>query len=195
MIKSKVTIIIGCSSVGKDYILRKLISDYDFKPLVSHTTRPIRPNETNHVDYHFISEDEFLQMNKDDEFIEYRTYNTLVNNIPAIWYYGLSKQKLYDENYVVILDVQGAKNFIEYYGVNNCIVVHVKCDPNITRRRSIDRGGHDEVEFKRRLDDDLRVFSYSELEGLVDLTIDNDGRFTIEEICEFILDNINSSVL
>ena len=179
----KILICIGASGTGKNYISDKLISDYDFKPLVSHTTRPIRPNETNHVDYHFISEDDFLQMIKDDGFIEYRTYNTLVNNVPATWYYGLAKQKLYDENYVVILDVQGAKDFIEYYGVENCIVVHIKCDPNITRQRSIDRGGHDEIEFQRRLDDDLRVFSYSELEGLVDLIIDNDGRFTIEEIC------------
>jgi len=190
-----VTILCGASGCGKNYISDYLVSSYNFKPLVSHTTRLMRPNETNGIDYNFISEDEFKQMLRDDEFIEYRTYNTLVNNIPAVWYYGLAKQKLYDENYVVILDVQGAKDFIEYYGVNNCIVAHIKCDPNITRQRSIDRGGHDEIEFQRRLDDDLRVFSYSELEGLVDLTIDNDGRFTIEEICEFLLDNINSSVL
>lgn len=186
-----VTILCGASSVGKDYILKNLTSNYNFQPLVSHTTRPVRPNEINNIDYTFISENDFLKMIKDNQFIEYRTYNTLVNNIPATWHYGLAKQELdQSKQYVVILDMQGTRDFIKWYGVDNCNVVMITCDEDIRRDRAIARGGYSEPEFNRRLEDDNKKFSIADNYDIVDCIIENDGRYTIEEICEFILDNI-----
>ena len=37
---------------------------------VSHSTRPIRPGETDGVDYHFVSPEKFVQMVSDDQFLE-----------------------------------------------------------------------------------------------------------------------------
>ena len=184
MIKNKILILVSPSGCGKNYVLDYLSSEYNYKSLVSHTTRDKRPKEIDHVDYHFVSTNEFLSMIDNDELIEYRTYNTLVNNIPSIWHYGLSKQTIDDlnpnTNYVTIFDVQGAKEFIEYYGRNNCFVCMLKCDDKIREERAKSRGGFNSEEWLRRKNDDLIVFSDENTKGLVDHYITNDG--TIEEL-------------
>jgi len=38
---------------------------------VSHTTRSMRSDETDGVDYHFVSSDDFEQMVRDDAFLEH----------------------------------------------------------------------------------------------------------------------------
>ena len=180
----KILILLSPSSCGKDYILNKLVSDYNFKPLISHTSRPMRPKEKNGQDYYFVSDAQFKQMIDNDLFIEYRTYNTLVGNIPSTWYYGLDKQTIDEldiyKNYVTIFDVQGAKEFIEYYGRDNCFVCMLKCDDKIREERAKLRGGFSQEEWLRRLADDLTVFSDENTKGLIDHYITNDG--TIEEL-------------
>ena len=182
--KNKLLILLSPSGCGKDYILNKLVSDYNFKPLISHTSRPKRPSEINHVSYHFVSTNEFLSMISNDEFIEYRTYNTLVDGVTDVWYYGLSKNTIDNlnpsTNYVTIFDVQGAKDFIEYYGRDNCYVCMIKCDDNIREERARLRGGFSQEEWNRRLNDDLVVFSDDNTKDLIDHYINNDG--TIEEL-------------
>lgn len=180
----KIILLLSPSANGKDYILNYLVSKYSFKPLVSHTTRIKRPKETNHIDYHFISDGEFLSMIDNNELIEYRAYNTLVNNIPAVWYYGLSKQTIDDldpnTNYVTIFDVQGAKDFTEYYGRDNCFVCMIKCNDKIREERAKLRGGYDAKEWQRRMEDDFQKFSDENTKGIVDHYIVNEG--TIEEL-------------
>ena len=187
-----VTILCGASGCGKNYISDYLVSSYNFKPLVSHTTRLMRPNETNGIDYNFVSDDEFKQMLKEDKFIEYRKYNTLVNNKPAIWYYGLSKTPLdSDKQHVVILDIQGTIDFIDWYGKEYCNIVLIKCDDEIRRERAKLRGGYDESEFNRRLEDDKRVFSVDNMLGLIDYTVENNS--TLEDLqlkCEVLVDKL-----
>lgn len=190
--KKNVTILCGTSGSGKDYILNYLKLIFGFIPLVSHTTRPMRPNETNGVDYNFVSDDEFIQMLKEDKFIEYRKYNTLVNNQPAIWYYGLSKTPLdSDKHHVVILDIQGTIDFIDWYGKEYCNIVLIKCDDEIRRERAKLRGGYDESEFNRRLEDDKRVFSIDNMLGLIDYTIENNS--ILEDLqlkCKVLVDKL-----
>lgn len=184
MKNKKLLVLLSPSSCGKDYVLNQLVSNYSFKPLISHTTRPIRPLEINHVTYEFITDDEFKQMISDNKLIEYRTYNTLVNNIPAVWFYGLSKQTVdnldQNTNYVTIFDVQGAKDFIEYCGRDNCFVCMLKCDDKIREERAKLRGGWDMKEWQRRMEHDFYAFSDENTKGLVDHYITNEG--TIEEL-------------
>lgn len=183
MINKKITIIVGCSSIGKDYALNYLVSSHNYKPLISHTTRPIRPNEKKGREYHFVNDKKFLKMIKNKELIEYRTYNTLQNGVPSVWYYGLSKKTIdnLDPNsrYVTIFDIQGAKNFIEYYGKDNCFVVMIRCDDKIREERAKSRGGYSVEEWSRRLLDDNIVFSDENTKGLINWYIENNG--TVDE--------------
>ena len=182
--KNKILIMLSKSSCGKDYVVNKLVSDYNFQPLISHTSRPKRPSEINHLSYHFVSTNEFLSMISNDEFIEYRTYNTLVDNVPDIWYYGLSKQTIDklnpSTNYVTIFDVQGAKDFIDYYGRENCYVCMLKCDDKIREERAKLRGGFSHEEWLRRKDDDYIVFNDDNTKDLIDHYINNNG--TLDEL-------------
>ncbi|HKX36741.1 MAG TPA: guanylate kinase [Rhizorhapis sp.] len=60
------------SGAGKSTIARKLLGADDHIALsVSATTRPIRPGETDGVDYHFVNEQAFKEMAADNAFLEW----------------------------------------------------------------------------------------------------------------------------
>ncbi|WP_305098466.1 guanylate kinase [Croceibacterium aestuarii] len=60
------------SGAGKTTISHMLLaSDPDIRLSVSATTRPMRPGETDGVDYHFLSDAEFDQAIEDDGFYEW----------------------------------------------------------------------------------------------------------------------------
>ena len=51
------------SGAGKTTLSKKIQqSDSTFRISVSHTTRKARPNEVDGVDYHFVSEEEFIEI-------------------------------------------------------------------------------------------------------------------------------------
>ena len=75
------------SGVGKTTITKKLQQKHSsFKLSVSHTTRSPRSNEVNGVDYHFVSENEFEDLIKQDSFYEYAK---IFGN-----FYGTHKKKI-----------------------------------------------------------------------------------------------------
>lgn len=62
-------LISGPSGIGKSYLIHHLEKYYPFKRILPTTTRSPRVGEINYVDYHFVSEDIFTQMELDGEFI------------------------------------------------------------------------------------------------------------------------------
>ena len=57
------------SGTGKTTVLKRLMKELpDVTFSVSYTTRPSRQDETEGVDYHFISRDEFQAMNQKGAF-------------------------------------------------------------------------------------------------------------------------------
>lgn len=75
----------GYSTSGKTFI-SQILDPFQFAPLVSHTTRSIRPGEMEALDYYYTSEDEFTRMITSDEFIEHVEF--------CGFRYGLSKTEL-----------------------------------------------------------------------------------------------------
>lgn len=68
--KGKTKIIIaGHSCSGKDY-LRNVFIEHGLRPGISTTTRPKRNNETNGVEYHFITDDQYNKIEKTEGFFE-----------------------------------------------------------------------------------------------------------------------------
>lgn len=146
-----ITILCGKSGSGKDYISKKLI-DKGYIPIISWTSRPMRENEIDGREYHFCTRREFEYMIETDKLLEYRSYNTLYNGINDTWFYGLLKEKLDNEkNYVVILDLKGTKEFIKYYGKDNCKVFYIEASDKIRTERAMKRGSFDKTEWERRL--------------------------------------------
>ena len=174
-----VIILTGKSCSGKDSV-RKELEGYNFNNIVSYTSRPIRENEIDGIDYNFINRGQFEkmimteQMINNNEMIEYRAYNTIFLNKPDTWYYGLRKDYL-DPNkkYIVILDLEGVENFIKYYGKENCFVIYMCCPKPERKRRAIERGSFDITEWNRRLVADDKDFKSKKLKKLIDFTVVN----------------------
>ena len=77
------------SGAGKTTISKKIQQKYqNFKISVSHTTRKPRPNEVEGIDYFFLSNDQFKDKIKNNEFYEYAK---IFGN-----YYGTSKKSVID---------------------------------------------------------------------------------------------------
>src|SRR3954469_13468288 len=73
---SRVFVITGPSGVGKGTLIRLLRERVPELALsVSATTRPARPGETQGVDYHFISDDEFARHVAQRDFVEWAEYS------------------------------------------------------------------------------------------------------------------------
>lgn len=72
----KAIIIIGPSAVGKTTIANNLTNgDLPVQRVVTTTTRGIRPNEKDGVDYHFITQSEFEAHIQKAEMLEWAVYN------------------------------------------------------------------------------------------------------------------------
>jgi guanylate kinase len=176
----QITILCGQSASGKDAILRKLVSDYDYLPLISCTTRKMREHEVDGKDYWFIDNWAFKSMIENNRLIEYRSYNTLVNGIKDIWLYGLSKSELDrvypNQKYVVILDIKGTQSLLDYYGKDKCEVIYIDCPSEIRKERAMKRGSFDLTEWNRRSEADEIDFSEDKRIGVVDREIQNWNR-------------------
>ena len=101
-IPDKLIVITAPSGAGKTSITRYLLRR--FRQLafsVSAATRPRRENETDGVDYHFISIEDFQQKILDNEFVEWEM-------VYEGKYYGTLKQELmriWRENKIPVLDI------------------------------------------------------------------------------------------
>ena len=177
--KNKTIVITGKSSSGKDSLQNYLVSNYDFINLVSHTTRPPRPNESNGYDYYFINKEDFINMNNKNSFIETREYNVNTEIGTDVWYYGLSKSELDATtilNKIVILDLKGMKELAEYIGWDNMFVVYLQCNPDIRLNRMKSRGGMTEAEIERRFYADN--VDFKDIRSYADLALNSDKNST-----------------
>lgn len=88
MIKGKVLILSGASSVGKGAIKKKLLADKDLALIesVSMTTRPKKANEEDGKDYYFVDYHFFANAVKNKDFLEYTEFNG--------YYYGTPKSQV-----------------------------------------------------------------------------------------------------
>lgn len=159
------TIYVGKSASGKDTFLKKQVA-VGVKPIVSYTTRPQRVGEVDGVDYHFVSNGKFSQMITNNEFLEYRVYDTLVDGNPDKWYYGSPIINIENDDYVAVLDLVGAKDYIKYYGGKNIRIVYVCVEDEERERRAKLRGSFNQTEWNRRLLDDNKKFTLEALEEL-----------------------------
>lgn len=174
-------ILCGKSGCGKDTLLNELKKD-GFVPLISTTSRPMRDGEQNGREYNFTTAEDFKARIANGEFIEYRTYNTLVNGKPDIWYYGMPKQE-FDKNtdYIVILDMGGAREFLNTYPKDDIFVCYIDTDDDLREARASKRGGFDKTEWDRRAADDAVKFAEPVLQELTDARISNNS-YTVEEL-------------
>ncbi len=101
-----VVILSSPSGAGKTTLVKKIAQENNFKISISYTTRKPRTNEQNGKDYFFISEEEFKNLIKNKQFLEYAK---VFEN-----YYGSSKSQVFEnlnkgENVIFDIDWQGSE--------------------------------------------------------------------------------------
>jgi len=113
---AKFFILVGPSGVGKSTLIKQLAEHkISFAPLITHTTRTIRPGEIHTQDYFFISNEEYLEKKANNEFM-----------FPVSHYgnhYGICKkyinEKLTTGNHLIgSLTGNVAKQMISFVGDN-----------------------------------------------------------------------------
>jgi len=156
--KNIIVAILSKSAAGKDTIARYL-SSQGFKYVVSTTSRPMRSNETNHEDYHFVTYDEFVKKLNNHEFIEYRNYNTIQENKNVTWHYGIESNEidLTKQSHVCVVDIVGLKDLERHFG-NKILSIYLDVDEKSRRTRAIarDRNFEEAEWIRRNADDDIK---------------------------------------
>lgn len=111
--QARMIILSGPSGAGKTTLANGLIETHpEIEFAVSHTTRAMRPGETDNVEYHFVTDAEFDALVERGEMLEHA-------NVYG-YHYGTSREAVshaLDAGHRVLLDVdwQGSKNLIELF--------------------------------------------------------------------------------
>jgi len=138
----KRVIIAGKGASGKDH-LRKMMVEEGFNYCVSHTTRPIRSDEEEGIDYYFIKESDAYGMILEDLFLEHTIFNG--------WVYGTSKSEFHKSN-LFIMTPSGISQ-LSPEDRSESIILYVDIDENIRRDRMSMRRDADDVDRRIKADE------------------------------------------
>lgn len=136
----KILVFIGTSGSGKTALVRGLNKD-GIPVIVTHTTRKMRPNEFNGIDYHFVTTEEFMRIEK----LEYAEY--------AGNYYGISKHEIDDklsrhDVIAVITSVEGGHAIRKTYP-QSANLIFISVDKDLAVERMLARGDKKEIILQR----------------------------------------------
>lgn len=155
-------VLVGESASGKSSIERFLVNNYEYKKVVSYTTRPPRNEEIDGVDYHFIDTEKFLKLKSEGFFAETAMYRE--------WHYGTAKEDCTDDR-IAVLTPHGLRQIKKINGIN-VTSFYI----NVPRRdrliKILQRGDNIEEAYRRSLSD---VGQFDGIEDEVDYMIHNNG--------------------
>lgn len=144
----KLLVVSGPSGVGKSTITNNLRSDDRFWISVSATTRNIRTNEVDGIDYHFVSADRFNEMIERKEFLEWADF--------AGAKYGTPKQPVAEalangKNVILEIELNGARQVRK--NSNDAVLIFIEPPSwEELKSRLINRGTESEQSTQARLD-------------------------------------------
>lgn len=148
-------IVIGPTCSGKTTFAKKLEQFEQYNRIVTYTTRPKRPDEVDGVDYHFISNEEFLEKIESGFFAEVDSYEASFGRC----FYGSAVQDFMRSNepWVAVLTPYAIRKIMT---INPRFLVYFL---DVSREIAINRGvmrGDDVNEVTRRYDSDRYIFDY-----------------------------------
>ena len=168
-------ILLGASASGKTEVAKELVKNYNFKKVVTYTTRPKREGEVEGKDYNFISLDSFKTKMDDGFFFEYVNYN---GN-----FYGTAKSDLTDDS-VVILEPNGFKAYRDS-SLPRIVSFYLESDEE-HRIKWMRQRGDSEEKISERIINDRISFRQENIKGINFVLDSND--LTIPELTKEVND-------
>ena len=168
MTKGTLFIVSAPSGAGKssliDALLKRFNLDDSLRLSISHTTRAMRPGETDHVSYHFVDKAEFEKLIERNAFYEYAK---VFDN-----YYGTSREiveQWLNEGKDVLLDIdwQGARQIREQTpGTKGIFIIPPSLEE--LNRRLVSRGTDSKEVIEGRMNKAMNEIShYNEYDVIV----------------------------
>ena len=177
-----IIVLVGKTASGKTTVANELCKNHGYKRIITYTTRPMRVNEVQDVDYHFISDEEFNKMVENNEFTEYKRYNTA----HGVWSYGsviTSEQELSDDCYVIILTPQGLRDLSKKISRYIAFYLNVGLKSQLERLK---KRGDEEQQIIKRLKNDAKDFE--NVLDIVDYNFHTDNKISPQRIANMIID-------
>lgn len=136
----KIVYLMGKSSTGKDTIYQRILQNnvFGLKRFVPYTTRPIRSNEKNGVEYFFTDEEGFKRLKEENRIIEDRAYDTF----HGLWrYFTVNDEQLdlENSNYIYIGTLESYVYTKKYFGEEKVLPVLIELDDGIRLERALNR--------------------------------------------------------
>ena len=153
----KIVVIAAPSGAGKTSLVKALIeSSPEIDVAVSHTTRPVRPHETNGVNYHFVDVERFQALQSDGEFVESAE---VFGNLYGTSRSAMDKIVRAGKNLVLEIDYQGAAQIREK--VPEALSIFI-LPPSlaILKHRLQTRATDDEATIERRTSEAINEISH-----------------------------------
>ena len=151
---NKIIALAGFSSAGKDTLAKFMSEELGYDFVVSHTTRPMRPGESEGNPYYFINDNEMCSLAINNKLVEAREYDSIYGK----WFYAISKDEIEDsKKYVVVVDFSGFLALKNHFG-DRVKSVFIDCSEPERRKRAELRGDFNLDEWNRRYEDDKAKF-------------------------------------
>ena len=150
----KIFVVMGKTSSGKDTVYKRVLDSLTVsagnaapKTVVIYTTRPMRPGETNGVEYFFATEEELQKLREEGKVIEERCFHT----VHGPWYYFTVNDgqiDLENNSYLMINTLAGFESIRNYYkkeenqtaeAEEKVIPIYIEADPKDRLLRYINR--------------------------------------------------------
>ena len=145
---STLFVISGPSGAGKSVLIRRILDDLPaIRFSVSSTTRGPRPGETEGIDYHFISREQFQADIEAARFLEHAQYS---GNLYGTHRHEIEEAERLGQDLLLDIEVQGARQLQEK-GVEAVYIFVAPPSFAELERRLRSRNTEDEVAIQRRL--------------------------------------------
>ena len=186
----KIIVLLGASATGKDTVAKHISEKYNMPMAISYTTRPMRSNETQGVEYYFISDDEMHEKFKNREVIEHTSY--YIQSEDVSYTYANVVGEFEKGDYILtILNPHGLYQFNKSQYKDNLVSIMLNCDARVRLIRSLNRD--ENVNVKEVLDREIRdELDFIERRPKTDYEIDTNK--PLEEVFNNI-DNVIENIL